>query len=183
MKKELCKLNDNLAAVEKNVEQLHGICENNKERVNELKVEKDKTEDKILSLDKSMETVKEKVNEMDGKHSDHETRLKEVENYIDEKKSQEQMQERKKKRMSGDFSLEEFRQHVPIQTIDRGRIDSGISMAGGKTDDSLPQHTEDGNDSGNASLRSSRETSSSQIQENSSSLDDSKSETRFETKF
>ena len=94
MKKELCKLNDNLAAVEKNVEQLHGICENNKEGVNELKVEKAKTEDKITSLDDSMEAVKEKVNEMDRKHSDHEIRLK-VENYIDGKKSQEQMQERK----------------------------------------------------------------------------------------
>ena len=183
MKKELCKLNDNLAAVEKNIEQLYGICENNKEQVNELKVEKDKTDNKISSLDDSMETVKEKVDEIDRKHSDHEIRLKEVENYIDGKKSQEQMQERKKKRMSGEFSLEEFRQHVPIQTIDRDRIDSGIGMASGKTDDSLLQPIEDGDESGIASLRSSRETSSSQIQENSSSLDDSKSETRSETEF
>ena len=182
MKKELCKLNDNLAAVEKNIEQLHGICENNKEQVNQLKVEKDKTENKISSLDDSMETVKEKVNEMDRKHSDHEVRLKEVENYIDEKKSQEQMQERKKKRISGDFSLEEFRQHVPIQTIDRDRIDSGISMASEKID-SLLQPIEDGDESGIASLRSSRETSSQIQDDNSSSLDDSKSETRSETKF
>ena len=85
------------------------------------------------------------------------------------------MQKRKKKRMSGEFRL-----HVPIQTIDRDRIDSGISMASGKTDDSLLQTMEE---SGITSLRSSRETNSSRIQDNISSVDDSKYETRSETEF
>ena len=102
MRKELRNLSDNLGRVQENIQRLYGMCENNKEQVNELKVKKTKTEDKITSLDDSME--KEIVNEMDRKHSDHEIRLKEVENYIAEKKSQEQMQVRRKKRMSGDLT-------------------------------------------------------------------------------
>ena len=145
-------------------------------RQNEIAVVQERQTEHLASHDDSIENIKhtfscqhdkviEFVGDLQAKVSNHEKKLREMEDNTDPIISKDQMQERRGRRLSGPpgYSLEVARQYVPIKTMDRPRMDSGVSMTSVTSEyDMIPP----GNESGFASMVTSRESSSSQIQIN-----------------
>lgn len=145
-------------------------------RQNEIAVVQERQKQHLASHDKSIENIKhtlssqhdkiiEVVGDLQAKVSNHEKKLREMEDNTDPIISKDQMQERRNRRVSAPpgYSLEVARQYAPIKTMDRPRMDSGISMTSVTSEsDMIPP----GNESGFASMVTSRESSSSQIQMN-----------------